>query len=45
MSESNLEQLDDHSLESLAVAMMRWPNDYDSNEHNIMSAELKKRRK
>jgi len=45
MSNKNLESLDDHSLESLAVSMMRWPNDYNSEEHKLMSIELKNRRK
>jgi len=38
-----LSELDDHSLESLAVSMMRWPNDYNKNEHECMSYELKNR--
>lgn len=40
---TKLSELDDHSLESLAVSMMRWPNDYSNNEHKDMSSELKNR--
>ena len=38
-----LSELDDHSLRSLAASMMRWPNDYNNDDHKDMSSELKQR--